>query len=319
MPSTATNPFTEAYAAATAAFPVVDVRTQDAITADQAAFFRANGLLLIRGLIQGEELEALRRETGVLVERSLAGTDHPDHYFKAHEQTGARTPFRVEYVADKTESVKRLLGHPFILRSVERLQGRNFIPTWDSLVFKIAGQGVAIPWHRDAGTDCVDTRWPIFNVDVYLDRADLSTCVFGILGSNTWTVEEAAARCSDLNRDVERGEVHTDGALPIPMEAGDVLFHDILVLHGSKPSRSDLRRVIYLEFRPGETELERGPHIPAYGPKKRQVLTAAIERRRTAPWAADETPFAYRPDPAFADFPRKAPGTWRFDHGAWWR
>jgi phytanoyl-CoA hydroxylase len=299
-------------------FPVVDVRAQSEITAEQADFFRANGLLLIRGLIQGEELEALQRETAPLVQRSLDGTDHPDHYFKEHEVSGERTPFRVEYVADKTESVKRLLAHPFILRSVERLQGRNFIPTWDSMVFKTAGKGVAIPWHRDAGTDCTDPQRPIFNVDIYLDHADLRSCVWGILGTNRWDQAQAMERCNELNRDLT-GDWAAAGAVPIPMEPGDVLFHDILVLHGSQPTTAPLRRVIYLEFRPGEVELAQGPHIPAYIPKKQQVLAAAIRRRSACHFAHQETPYVMRPDPAFVEFSQREPGTWRFDHGAWWR
>lgn len=51
-------------------------------------------------------------------------------------------PFRVEYPVDKSLACKRLMGHPFILKATEQLLGtKSFIPTWDSMVFKVF-------WHR---------------------------------------------------------------------------------------------------------------------------------------------------------------------------
>ena len=296
--------------------PVLDARNQDAITPAQAEAFRQSGLMIIRNLVRGAGLSALRAETLPLVERAVAGCDDPDYFYKDHEQTGTRTPYRVEYVVDKTAAAKALLAHPFILRSVEILQGRNFIPTWDSMVFKNAGMGAAIPWHRDSGDQHGDPRWPIFNVDIYLDRADQHNGVWGIPGSNRWSAQRAQATITELNAGMATGVFSTaHGAVPVAMEPGDVLFHDILVLHGSAAVRSELRRVIYLEFRPGEIELACGPHVPGYLPRKQQVLAECL-RRRSFP---GETPFIYRPTGSFADFPTDAPPTFRYPHHDWWR
>ena len=167
-------------------FPHVDARAQECLTDEQAQLFRDSGLLVVRNVLSPAELAAMRAATLPLVERAERGTDDPDYFYKAHEETGERTPFRVEYVIDKTDAGKALLGHPFVLRSVEKLQGRNFVPTWDAMVFKREGMGVAIPWHRDAGV--AHTREevaPIFNVDFYLDEADLTNCLWGIPGSQS--------------------------------------------------------------------------------------------------------------------------------------
>ena len=61
--------------------------------------------------------------------------------------------------------------------------------------------------------------------------------------------------------------------------AGDVLFHSILVLHGSPAARSQLRRVVYYEFRPAEVEQAHGPHVPQYIPTKQKVLLACLRHR----------------------------------------
>src|SRR5277367_4289013 len=115
------------------AFTDIDARTGECIGDEHAQFFRDHGLLLIRNLLRGAELEAMRQQTLPLVQKaSAARVQDPDFFYKKHELTGKEVPFRVEYVIDKTTAGKALLGHPYILRSVEKIQGRNFVPTWDS-------------------------------------------------------------------------------------------------------------------------------------------------------------------------------------------
>src|SRR6266545_5515528 len=184
----------------TEVFPHIDASQRDCITDEQANFFRQNGLLVIRNVLKPDELSALQEQTLPFVQRAMKEkVEDPDYFYRRHEITGQPTPFRIEYIIDKTDAAKSLLAHPFILRSVEKLQGPNFIPTWDSMVFKTAGAGAAVPWHRDAGPECTVPDKPIFNVDFYLDHADITNCLWGILGSNNWTEQQAQRRIQDLN------------------------------------------------------------------------------------------------------------------------
>jgi len=297
----------------------VDARGQACITEAQAQTFREQGLLVLRNVLSGHELAALREQTQRLVDQAVAGTDCPDTRYRNHELTGERVPFRVEYVIEKTAAGKSLLGHPFILRSVEKLQGRNFIPTWDSMVFKNAGAGAAIMWHRDGGANCVVADKPIFNVDFYLDAADLSNCLWGLPGSNLWDWDRASATINQLND----GGFSSEGAVPLLMQPGDVLFHNILVLHGSPPTRdAPLRRVLYYEFRPAEVEYELGPHRPEYIPIKQRQLLACLRDRAVSPYSRGEEAFEYRPTAPF-EAPSFAVGeslrTYRYPHDEWWR
>jgi len=312
-------------ATASNAFPLIDARTQNCITDAQAQFFLDNGLLVIRNLLAGDELKALQDETAALVASANAMVGQADkaadYAFKKHEISGKEVPFRVEYVIDKTRAGKVLAGHPFILRSVEKLQGRNFIPTWDAMVFKNAGGGAAIPWHRDAGTGNGAELAPIFNVDFYLDEADTSNCLWGILGSHKWSDPDAVAKIRKLTN--APGDFSTDpDCVPILMKPGDVIIHNILALHGSPAASSHLRRVIYYEYRPIETELEHGPHTPAYVPVKQKLLQAVLRDRASSPHAKLETPFAYTPDARHAPpefHPEERLPTYRYPHDKYWR
>lgn len=305
-------------------FPQIDASRQDLITDDQAQFFRDNGLLLLHNVFSPVELKAMQDATLPFYQRAVnEKPKDPDYLYAKHEVTGEMTPFRIEYMIDKdpTSACRRLLAHPFILRSIEKLQGRNLIPTWDSMVFKKQGMGKAIPWHRDSGTydfPDVDNTVAAINVDFYLDGSNLTNCLWGILASNRWPADKADAKIQRLNN--APGHFSTDDTcVPIPVQPGDVLFHSVLVLHGSPPAQSQLRRVVYYEFRPGEVELAHGPHRPDYLPLKQRVLQAAMADR--AAFYPDEKPFEYRPTGPFALSPFRPedrPATFRYPHERYW-
>lgn len=295
--------------------PEVDARTQPCITDEQAKFFLDNGFLVVRQVLTGAELDLVQREMTSLYERGVAGvSDDPDFMYGKGIKSGKSVLRRIEYVIDKSHPMKDLLAHPFILRSVEKLQGENFIPTWDSMVLKAPDEGVIVPWHRDAAVPagCTDPR-PIFNVDFYLDEANLQTCLWVIPASHLWDDETARVRCL-------RPGFDTSDAVPVPMQLGDAIFHNIMILHGSPSGDGNpLRRTVYYEFRPGEIEAEFGPHTREYVTLKQHLLLECIKRRMSASYARDEQPFEYRPSGAFAMTEAIAPSTYRYPHEAYWR
>jgi ectoine hydroxylase-related dioxygenase (phytanoyl-CoA dioxygenase family) len=302
-----------------AGISIAHARGRTCLSDSELAAFRGAGALVVRGLLAEPELQALRVETHRLVERAAAERIRDiDYQYKRHGESGREVPFRVEYVVDKLPACRALLGHPFVLRSVEKLQGRDFIPTWDSMVFKLAGAGAAIEWHRDAGTDQCDPGLPIFNVDFYLDGSDASNCLWAVPGSNRWSDPDAERECARRNA----GGFLVEGALAIPMQPGDALLHDILLVHGSAAAVSGLRRVLYYEFRPADVEVRRGPHTPEYIPLKQRVLLACLRDRAAAPYAQAEVPFLYRPTAAFPPpplAPEERLASYRHPHHEHWR
>lgn len=296
-----------------------------AISDEEAQFFQDNGYLIVRRVLEGEELRRMRAAMDELTEYGRSAVrDDPDYLYGTGHRSGGKVLQRVEYVIDKRDDAKVLLGNPFILRSVEKLMGKDLIPTWDSMVLKLPGEGIVVPWHRDAGTGCVGDQ-PIFNVDFYMDAADEDTCVWVIPGSHQWSAEKVrdwlAARPKEP---VTREEFVPEGAVPALMQPGDVLFHNILAIHGSPANTSDkLRRVVYYEFRAAHVEEQLGPHVPAYIPLKQKELLACIAKRKAADYIpSDEPPYEYDP-PAPYDTTSLAPGeelpTYRYAHGDYWR
>jgi phytanoyl-CoA hydroxylase len=299
--------------------------TGASIAAAEKAFFLENGYVILRNVLSSEELSRVSEAMFRLAEKT-AGSEHDDgdfKYGKGHV-SGEDILRRIDYVIDKSEACKVLLGHPYILRSVEELMGPDFIPTWDATVLKLPGEGIVVPWHRDAQiipwrrdaqVHCAGET-PIFNVDFYLDDADEETCVWGIPGSQDWSQEKAEPYFGGTDFSFE-------GAVPIPVKAGDVIFHNIKLLHGSPPNRSSqLRRVVYYEFRTASVEIENGPHRPEYIPLKQEQLLACLEKRKSATYCTNEKPFVYSPPAPFDTVSAVRKGglpTYRFEHKQYFR
>lgn len=293
--------------------------TLKVISEADTQFFHNNGYLVIRNALHPEELKRLRTAINALTTYgSTAVRDHADFMYGVGHKTKAKVLRRIEFIIDKCDECKVLLGHPLILHSVEKLMGKDFIPTWDSMVLKMPGEGIAVPWHRDAGDEMVGDA-PIFNVDFYIDEADLDTCLWVIPASHKWS--NAEARAELIKR---KGGFSTEDTIPVPMQPGDVLFHNILLLHSSPANSSNkLRRVVYYEFRTTHVEEEKGPHVPAYIPLKQEVLLACINKRKVADYIpADEQPYIYDP-PAPWSVVKLSPGTesksYRYVHKDYWR
>jgi len=81
----------------------------------------------------------------------------------------------------------------------------------------------------------------------------------------------------------------------VPMNAGDVLLHDVKTLHGSPWAQSKLRRVLYYEFRAADVILKNNLRTPAYVKRKQMMLKSLIAQRAAAPVGRGETPCAYAP------------------------
>jgi dipeptidyl aminopeptidase/acylaminoacyl peptidase/ectoine hydroxylase-related dioxygenase (phytanoyl-CoA dioxygenase family) len=272
--------------------------TANSITDEQAQFFLDNGYLIVRGAIGGEELARVQTALADVVSAgSAAKRDDPDYQYAAGHRSGKPVLRRVEYVIDKRDECKVLLANPFILRSVEKLMGPDLIPTWDAMVLKMPGEGIVVPWHRDAGTGCVGDK-PIFNVDFYLDEADDQTCVWVMPGSHLWSAEQTAEWIAARPKEaVTRAEFVPEGAAPALMQPGDVLFHNILLVHGSPANEGErLRRVVYYEFRTAHVEESLGPHTPAYIPIKQKLLLSCLQLRKQADYIPQEgVPYRYHP------------------------
>jgi hypothetical protein len=270
------------------------------LTPEQLAFYDENGYLVLPGRIPADMLERLRTAGAhwMAAGRGLDGAPDGDDYQFTDRPSG-RVMFRVDYIHDKGEPASlELLGSPEILGIAESLAGPNFVPTYESMVFKDAGDGAPIHWHQDA---VHPRKHRITNVDIYLDE---SVAGAGALRVIPGSHRQAADICS-------LEESHSwdiPGAIEVPLAPGDVLLHDVMIVHGSPPALGNkLRRTIYYEFRAAEQILDEGPWDAEWIDRRLRLLPLALAEHAVA--RPDVRQFEWSPDASL----RPAPATNRAD------
>ena len=244
-----------------------------ALSDEQVRFFDEHGYLILRNWVTGELLERLQAAGTRWIERGLAdGGANRDHLF-AEREVG-RVMWRVDYVHDKGEAASlELLGSPQVLGVAQSLCGPNFVSTYESMVFKFEGDGEKIPWHQDA----VHPRtWRIFNFDLYLDESRIGGGALRVIPGS----QGVAADVCDLR---DRYGWDVPGAIDVEMQPGDVLLHDVMVVHGSERAQGKkLRRTIYYEFRAAEEIVAEGPWDRAWIERRMRLLPLALRRHQEA-------------------------------------
>jgi hypothetical protein len=258
---------------------------------EQIRFFDENGYLVLRNWIPQDMLRRIQEAGRVWIDMGLhASADDPnyDDYIFAQRPAG-RTMFRVNYVHNKGQAASlELLGAPQVLAVAESLCGPNFVPTYESMVFKQENDGAAIRWHQDA----VHPRsHRIFNFDLYLDasRAD---------GGALNVIPKTQLQRQDICALTEKWGWNPPGVITVEMEPGDVLLHDVMVVHGSPDVEGkSLRRTIYYEFRAAEQILAEGPWDSDWVDRRLRLIPLALRRYQQA--YPDQPQFAWHIAPQF--------------------
>jgi phytanoyl-CoA hydroxylase len=257
------------------------------ITEEEIAFFDENGYVICRNVLHTDELENFRAESARLIDEIQSGGPADKRCVRGPEGI----PYYLTYLhANPNTFSLRLLAHPFIGDLLARMVGPDFIPCYESLVFKLPGHGSSVPWHRDGNAITRDER--IFNIDIYPDRSTVAnSCVWVVPGSHRWENDRADAM-------VARGRKEFDlpNAVPAEMEPGDVLLHHVKVLHGSTVNTSnELRRVVYFDNRAVRWNEQYHWFPPEVMEKRCRLYQYALHERKTNPYPSDDETFAYAP------------------------
>jgi len=257
------------------------------ITDDEIRFFDDNGFVICRNVLHADELENFRAESARLIQEIRDGGPAGTSCNRGPEGI----PYYLNYLhAQPNDFSLRLLAHPFIGDLLSRMVGPDFIPMFESLVFKLPGAGSSVPWHRDGAAKIAGER--VFNIDIYPDRSTVeNSCVWCVPGSHLWEEEKAMEW-------VKRGreDFNLPGAVPAEMEPGDVLLHHVKVLHGSTMNHSgDLRRVVYFDNRAASWNEKYRWWTRETIEKRCRLYQRALHERKTKPYPSDDEQFAYTP------------------------
>jgi ectoine hydroxylase-related dioxygenase (phytanoyl-CoA dioxygenase family) len=261
------------------------------LTAEQIRFFDDNGYLILRQWIIGDLLARLQAAGQAWIAQGHAvSPDAPDaEDYQFAQRPHGRVMFRVNYLHSKQQPASlELLGSPQVLGVAESLCGPNFVPTYESMVFKQEGDGEKIPWHQDA---VHPRRHRIFNFDLYLDPSRIGGGALRVIPGSQGEVHDVCRLRDAYGWDPPQ-------VLQVEMEPGDVLLHDVMIVHGSEPTAgAALRRTIYYEFRAAEEILEDGPWAAGWIDRRLRLLPVALRRYAEAFPAVPQ--FAWQIDPAF--------------------
>jgi phytanoyl-CoA hydroxylase len=256
------------------------------ITDEEIQFFDKNGYVICRNVLHADELEHFRAESARLIAEIQAGGPADKMCNRGPEGI----PYYLTYLHANPNSFSlRLLAHPFIGDLLTRMVGPDFIPSYESLVFKLPGHGSSVPWHRDGGLSQALER--IFNIDVYPDRSTVAnSCVWVVPGSHMWEGEP-------VKEMIERGrkDFALPGAVPAETEPGDALLHHTRVLHGSTMNTSsELRRVVYFDNRAASWNEQYGWFAREVIEKRCRLYQYALHERKTNPYPSDDEVFDYQ-------------------------
>lgn len=172
------------------------------------------------------------------------------------------------------DALLELMASPAVMAIARDLCGPNAIPLQCDAVFKHNHPTSAVLWHQDV----VHSRtFPYLNIGIYLDDSELDDgCLSGVVGSQYETIEICPL--------VQKHGWKIPNAVDIPAKAGDIIIHDMMLLHGSKiKQNSDVRRTVYIEMRPSAAPLAEKVHSKEWVELRRRWM-GIIARRSEEIW-----------------------------------
>lgn len=144
------------------------------------------------------------------------------------------------------EEFMEICRDPDILDAVEQLIGPNIV-LWGCQAFcKPPGNGMEVPWHQDGN------YWPIrplatCTLWIAIDDSLVDNGCLRVIPGSHRAKELTDHQKEDrtdlvLNQRVADGKFDETSAVDVELEAGQMSFHDVYMIHGSNPNRSSRRR-----------------------------------------------------------------------------
>lgn len=269
----------------------VDARSYH-LTPEEIAHFDEHGYLILRNRIPAPMLERLQAASSQWIADGHALEDESagDGDYNFATRPSGRVLFRINYLHNKGQDASlELLGSPEMLGIAESLAGPNFVPTYESLVFKNTGDGAPIDWHQDA----VHPRnFRIFNVDVYLDESRKGAGSLRVAPGSHRQVVDVCQLQEEYGWDAP-------GVIQTELNPGDVLVHDVMLVHGSEATLANkLRRTIYYEFRSAEQIMAEGPWDETFVDQRLRLV--ALGRKQWAEQNPSSEGFDWKVSAEFA-------------------
>lgn len=216
------------------------------LTAEQMAFYRENGYILVKGLLSAEEASLYRHECHELIERlqqirSVEATWGSARKLAGAEQTSLQHCHDVQFYS---AAFARLITDPRLTDPASQIIGSPNVQLHHTKMFiKPPEKGSPFPMHQDAPYFPHDKHSMIAAI-IHFDRApEEKGCVRVVPGSYK---KGMLPHERDGGWHLSEAEYPIEQATLCPAEPGDVLFFSYLTIHGSGINRSNEARTTLL-------------------------------------------------------------------------
>jgi SAM-dependent methyltransferase len=202
----------------------------------QVRRFREDGIVNAGPIFADDAVTRLKTGAIDLISRF---TDHgyvSDDYWNYDVEGQSPVLYRIHNLEKQDWAAGELLFREELSELAAAFVGSPVVPTAFALVLKEPNRAAGVPWHRDRANVAPHT---VCNLSICLDTAGPENgCLEGVPGSHL------------LPADIDVLEVRDGGPrMTVPSEMGDVIVHDVRLVHGSGPNPTDRwRRTIVIEF-----------------------------------------------------------------------
>lgn len=198
----------------------------------------SSGFTVVSNAIDHELIAALTTDSDKLIARFEEGYRSSD--FWCYEESGNQLLYRIHNLEEQgaPELTRLFVRGPLHELAASYLGSSH--ATVCAMVVKTKGVA-GVPWHRDR-TDVRPSQ--ALNLSVYLDPSDLDNgCFEAVRGSHMLPDDADVIAVRDAGPRV-----------PVPARPGDVLVHDVRLVHGSgRNVEGAIRRSIIIEFADSST------------------------------------------------------------------
>ncbi len=245
------------------------------LSSDQVEFFHRNGYLAGTRVLDGKQVDVLRRDLAELIDPNHPG-QQLFYEFHSNESIDPSTVlFHALGAWRISPAFHDLLWNPaFLIPASQLLNGA--VRFWhDQLFVKPPRQGGVVAWHQDYSYWTRTQPMAHLSCWIGLDDSTIENgCVHYVPGSHRWSLLPITGLANDMHsiesvlNEEQRAQFKP---VAIELKAGECSFHHPLMVHGSFENRSDRPRrgAVINMFRDGvvsasnEPPLQGVPPIPA--------------------------------------------------------
>ena len=218
------------------------------LTSSQVNFFNENGYLAGVKMLDEKQIEFLKNELAELIENNYPGKELFYEYNSNESVDPGTVLFHALGAWRVAPGYHDVLWNPAFVMAAYQLLGNKSVRFWhDQLFYKPPKKGGVVAWHQDYSY-WIRTK-PIAHLTCWcaLDDATIENgCLQYIAGSHEWGLLPKPVIAGDFhgikNFLSEKQTESFNKPVPVPVKAGEAIFHHSLTLHGSGENKSNMPR-----------------------------------------------------------------------------